>query len=260
MRKTTLFCLLMCVLVLPYNIAGAEELTAEQVVKKSWEQYRAKYEKELVKITISYQDGRKEEKKLVRWTSFDPNQEDSVTIKFQEPALDRGLGLLTQRHSQAKDEQWLKLPSMKSARKISAGEQDKYFAGTDFTNEDIRQLIGERTKDFDYRLINKDNAGWTIEATPKPGVETGYSKRILKINPQMVMTTLEYYGKNGELLKTQTNSRIVILGNNIWRPNLIEVNNLLLKRRTVVDIGSRDLNTEIPQNVFTKDFLESERM
>jgi hypothetical protein len=248
-------------LLLSSGIVQAAELSPEQIVAKSWEQFRnAKGEKETVKIVVVYADGRKEEKKLFRWTKFDSGSEDQITLKFFEPPLDRGLGLLTLRHPVKEDEQWLKLPSLKKVRKIAVGEQEKYFAGTDFTNEDVRQLIGEKTKDFTYRLVNKTGNVWTIEAVPKSGVETGYGRRVFQIDDKMVFLKIDYFGKNGEHIKTQTNSNIVFSKGNLWRANHVEVNNFLLKRKTVVDVESRDIDPQISPNIFAKDFLESERM
>jgi len=81
------------------------------------------------------------------------------------------LGLLTWRHADKDDDQWLKLPSMEKVRCISTADQDKYFAGTNLTYEDTRQLMGERINSFTYRTITQDSQGWQIEALPKPGAQ-----------------------------------------------------------------------------------------
>ncbi len=239
----------------------AEDLSAEGIISKSWELFRqANYEKESIGIVIVYSDGRKEEKKLLRWTKLDPAREDCITIKFLEPPLDRGLGLLTLRHAGKDDEQYLKLPSLKKVRKIAPGEQGKYFAGTDMTNEDIRQLIGERMRDFTYSFSGKDGNASVIEAVPGAGVETGYGRRLLWVDEKLVITKVEYYGKKGELIKVQTNSGITFSDRGLWRANHIEMDNLLLKRKTRIDVMEREIDKEPPGGVFSKDFLESERM
>ncbi len=243
------------------GVAQARDLPPDKMVSGSWDLYRqAKQEKESVKIVVSYSDGRREEKKGIRWTRFDPSHEDCVTIKFLAPPLDRGLGLLTFRHADRDDEQWLKLPSLKKVRKIAAGEQEKYFAGTDMTNEDIRQLIGERVKDFSYTLVRRESDSSIVEAVPRAGIETGYGRRLMWIDGRSAITRVEYYGKNGEQIKVQTHSGITVSGNGMWRINHIEIDNLLLERKTLLDVEEREIDGDISPDVFAKDFLESERM
>lgn len=243
------------------DVLMADEMLPEKIIARGWELYRqTAYEKELIKIVVSYADNRKEEKRLIRWTKFDPASEDRVTIKFVEPPLDRGLGLLTLRHPAGSDEQWLKLPSLKKVRKISVGEQEKYFAGTDFTNEDVRQLVGERVQDFAYSLVRKEGENLVIEAVPRPEIETGYGRRILWVSDKFVMTRIEYYSKKGDLIKTQVNNGITVSGNGLWRPRKVELENLLLGRKTSAEIEQRELKTDIQGDIFSKDFLESERM
>jgi hypothetical protein len=259
MKKTVITLCFLTIAVLMPPFAAFAEMTPEEIISRSWELYRqAKDEKESVKVAINYQDGRKEEKELVRWTKFDPSREDRITIKFTAPPLDRGLGLLTLRHSEADDEQWLKLPSFKKVRKVAAGEQEKYFAGTDFTNEDIRQLIGERTKDFNYELASREGTVWKIKASPKPGIDTGYGHRLLTIDDKFVMTGIDYYGKSGDLIKSQTSRKIVILPGGMWRVDDMKMKNVLLKRTTSISVASRDLDLDLSQRLFSKEFLESE--
>ncbi len=135
------------------GVAAAQD--ARDMIKKSWDKFRAaKSEIEEAAIAVKYDDGRVEQKAYTRWIQFDPAGEDKVAIVFSAPANDRGLGLLTWRHKQGEDDQWLKLPSMKQVRRVSTSDQAKYFAGTDITYEDARQLIGERIDDFNYQIIS----------------------------------------------------------------------------------------------------------
>jgi outer membrane lipoprotein-sorting protein len=239
--------------------ASAEE-TAEQVVAESWKLYRqAADEKESIDMVVAYKDGRKEEKSLTRWLLYDAKGEDRVTIKFTQPAMDDGLGLLLWRHADKDDDQWLKLPSMERVRRISTAEQDKYFAGTDLTYEDTRQLMGERTKDFTYRIIQHDNQGWQIEGMPKQGVASGYGKRVMRFSDKYACTAIEYFGKDGKPLKAQQNSAITFSANGQWRPGTIEITNNLLQRSTVMNIRDRKINSGLSADIFSAKYLESAR-
>lgn len=235
---------------------GAAEMTAQEVVAKSWELFRlAKDEKELVHVSVAYPDGRREEKELTRWIRYERSGEDKVTIRFSKPALDDGLMLLIWRHPGKSDDVWLKLPSFAQERRISVSDQGKYFAETDLTYEDTRQLIGERVKDFEYRIVARNNGGWTIEATAKPGIETAYGKRVFTIDTRNIFTNIEYYSKGGSLIKTQTNEQVRVDNDGRWRVDQVELENHQLKRKTTMKIVERKIDRNIPRETFSKKFL-----
>lgn len=251
-----LIAIAMFILFVTSGHAGAAEMTAQEVVSKSWDLFRqARDEKELVHVSVVYQDGRREEKELTRWTRYEPSGEDKVTIRFSKPALDDGLMLLVWRRPGKSDDVWLKLPSFAQERRISTSDQGKYFAETDLTYEDTRQLIGERVRDFEYRMNGKSGGGWTIEATAKPGVETAYGKRIFTIDAGYVFRRIEYYSKGGSLIKTQANTRVKVDQGGRWRVDQVELENHLLKRKTTMKIVDRRLDQNISTEVFSKKFL-----
>lgn len=242
------------------TFAFGEELTAENVVARGWKAYRqADNEKEVILVTIEYKDGRRDEKQFTRWTKYDPVGEDKVMIRFSKPAIDEGLGLLIWRHPDKGDDLWLKLPSFNQERRISVADQTKYFAETDFTYEDSRQLVGERTKDFTYGFLGQKDGVRIVEAVPKSGVETGYGKRIFHINPDRVFLRIEYYAKNGNLIKIQTNSQIDIGEGGRWRVRQINIENVLLGRKTMMKVTDRAINTNLSSEVFSRKFLTSNR-
>jgi hypothetical protein len=241
-------------------LVDCQAMTAEEIVAKSWKLFRqADTERELVALAIEYRDGRKEEKQLERWTKYSSTGEDRVTIRFSKPAIDNGLSLLIWRHADGSDDVWLKLPSLNQERRISMRDQAKYFAETDFTYEDSRQLIGERIKDFNYRLVSEKDGVYIIEATPKANTESGYGKRIFHINTQWVFFRIEYYEKNGILIKVQNNGPFEIGQNGRWRPRHLEMDNVLLKRKTVMDIRERNIDQNLSSEVFSRKFLTGKK-
>lgn len=256
---TSSFLLIGITSLLPVNVM-AEELSAEKIIARSWQLYRqASTEKESIEVEVIQNQGRRETKSLTRWTKFDPGGEDKVTVVFSKPVMDDGLGLLTWRHPGKQDDQWLKLPSMDKVRRVSVSDQEKYFAGTDFTYEDLRQLSGERLADFIYEIIRQEDDQKVIAAVPRPGVETGYGKRLFYVNPAFVIVKMEYYSKDGRLLKSQTNSRIITHEGGMWRTEQVEVKNILLNRQTVMKVTERVLNPTLTGDIFSVRFLESKQ-
>ncbi|MFA4872179.1 MAG: outer membrane lipoprotein-sorting protein [Patescibacteria group bacterium] len=236
---------------------SAAELTAEQIMEKSWQLYRQlNTEQEFVSAIVKEEGGSSQAKAFIRWIKYDPAGEDKVVIKFTEPVLDKGLGLLTWRHVKSNDEQWLKFPSQNKVRRISLGDQGKYFAGLDFTYEDARQLIGERISQFNYRLLEIRAGDYLIEARSKPGVDSAYGKRIFWIDKKFAVNKIEYYDKNSKLIKTQENSEIKISDNGLWRPDTVVITNKLLNRTTYARFTERQIDLGLSAETFSQRFLE----
>jgi len=239
--------------------AIASQLEARQIITRSFDLYRlAPYETEEIGVTVVEDNGRTQEKKIVRWLKYS-NGGDKLTVKFVEPEIDKGLGLLIWHHHNSDDEQWLKLPSLHKVMRLQFSNQTKFFGGTDFTFEDISQLAGEKVENFVYSFIRKDDTGWVIKATPKsPATKTRYDYRMFWVNSNFVISRIEYYSY-GQVEKTQRNSEITIDKNGLWRSNRIEVDNKLLDRKTVMTVVKRDFPTKLSERIFTTGFLTSER-
>lgn len=258
-RTTGIGLVALAALVVSEHRAVAEEAAA--IVAKSWTLFRqATSEQETITVDLRSSDGDRSRKALKRWTRYDAaGGEDRVMIKFFEPAVDLGLGLLIWRHRADNDDQWLNLPSLSRKRRIATADQEKYFAGTDLTFEDTRQLMGERTADFVYRFLSRTDAGAVIEAKPRPEVATGYGWRSITINPSYAITRIEYYGPNGALIKVQENQEIEQATNGRWRPLRITIDNRALKRITVLTTTERSFHDVVDDSVFSTSFLESRR-
>jgi len=238
--------------------AFAEEMTGEQVISKCYDLYRqAEYETEQMSVTISHEDGQTDEKAFARYLQFSADGEDKVRIRFSEPKLDDGLGLLIFRHRGRKDEQWVRFAREKSIRKTTVRDNGKDFSGMDITYEDARQLVGERTTDFIYSFLPNNEEDWIVEAVPKPETKTSYTRRVFQIAPSFACTRIEYYGKRG-LIKTQDNSKISVRENGRWRTSQIIIKNEVLKRTTNLVVTERNFNALGPE-IFTRSSLTKGR-
>jgi hypothetical protein len=260
MKKNILLLTTLFLSFLIVNKSHANEDNCKNIIQQSWDKYRnitSEYEK--ADILILHDDDRKEEKEIVRWTLFDSFGNDKILTKFIKPIRDNGLALLIWRNENRGDDQWLKLPSMKQARRISISDESKYFAGTDITYEDSRQLTGERVDDFSYRSLGNNTEYSIIEAEPKPGIESAYRKRIIYINnSNYAISKIEYFNSNNEISKIQNHDKIIILETGAWRIDYLEIINFETKRKTIITITHRKINTDINSNVFSKFNLENQ--
>jgi hypothetical protein len=104
-------------------------------------------------------------------------------ILFEAPADVRNTGLLSVDYDDGgkDDDQWLYLPSLHRATRISTSDKSGSFMGTDITYADMTKRDTER---YDYTLVSQSapvgtEDCWLIEARPRDEAEqkqTGYLK------------------------------------------------------------------------------------
>ena len=121
-------------------------------------------------------------------------------IQFQEPAEVKGVGLLTLSHAGRPSEQWFYAPAIDRDRRVARQEKSTRFLGTHFTYEDME----ERDVDaYTYVLGRQTTVGgaecFTIEATPKPGEESQYSKLVFAVLEDRYVTIRVEAYVEGEL-------------------------------------------------------------
>ncbi len=228
----------------------AAEMPASEIIKQSWEKFRSvTYETEVFSLKSNVA-----ERELVRYTFYDRGKNDKVAISFTNPG-DRGIKLFTQRQHKGTDKQWVKLRTF-STRQLSAGENSKLFPKTPFTYGDTRLQTGEDTDIFGYTFDGQENDRWVIKAVQKSGDDFGYDyRKIWVAKTTLAITKIEYYGKNGSLIKTQENSDIQT-SNNTWRPNKIVVTTVS-GDKTVITVIKRVFGDSSIEQHLDKSFLET---
>lgn len=187
--------------------------------------------------------------------------EDRIVTRFRAPREVAGLGVLTVQQP-GEDGQWLYLPSTKGApKRIAAAERDGYFAGTDFTYEDLRS---EDPETHDYAWLREEPAGGeacdVIEARAR-GAEaevTGYERRVLWVAKATALALrIECYGRNGKLAKTIAQSDVREVAPGVHRGMRVEVDNPSRGgHRTVLAIVKVDAAPKLEDRTFTPWFLE----
>lgn len=248
---------------LPATSARAQapsEAEAAALVADSWSRYRkgVTTEQELVRLQITRAGQPVETKRLSRWTQF-AEQGERVSIRFAEPAADRGQGLLILQERGAATptaaQMWLRMPSWPQARRITGDREGRYFGGTDLSFEDNRQLLGEHTPAFRYRVLQAEAGSWQIEALPRDPASSSYGRRVLTLSrPSLAITEIQYFDRQGALIKTQRHEALQLDGTR-WRAQVVSVDNVQERSRTVLTIEQRRLNEPLPERSFTPQFL-----
>jgi outer membrane lipoprotein-sorting protein len=130
-------------------------------------------------------------------------------IQFEEPAEVKGVGLLTLSHASRPAEQWFYAPAIDRDRRVAKQEKSTRFLGTHFTYEDME----ERDVDgYTYVLAGEaavaGAACFTIEATPKPGEESQYSKLVFSVLTDRYVTIRVEAYVEGTLRRVFTGSDV----------------------------------------------------
>lgn len=235
---------------------AATAADARLPIVQAWQKFRSgvQQEQEFIEVEIHRSGHPALVKALWRRTAFGPRSE-RLSVKFSAPSADAGLGLLVERTQGEPDQIWLRLPSWPSGRKIVGERETKYFAGTAFTFEDSKQLIGEHTESFDYRFVQEGGPASVIVATPRPGVITGYGKREIALDEQGVPVRIDYFDVDGQPVKTLRFEDMVFPAPGRWRANRIVLDHHQQKSRTVLKVLGRQFNAGMTERVFSLPFL-----
>lgn len=140
-------------------------------------------------------------------------------VAFISPPAFKGLAILTWTYSDPNKEreQWLYLPSLKKARRVSPSADEDNFMGSVFTNEEITswkpnyetyKLIGIEKFDgyvsnYDKKEYYKGAECFVIDAFPKPErkVKLRSKRRLWLLKDSGCCIFQQVYDKNGKLYK-----------------------------------------------------------
>lgn len=252
-------------LMMPFLLKAQADLTAEQVIGK----YQAATAIEDLQSTLKYKNtskkGRVQERTLEQFIL----QQDAATntynflLKFVAPADIKGTSTLTLQHLDKADDQWLYLPALRSAKRISASKKSDRFMGTEMTYEDLSNYLSEPVADYQYKLLGKEvidrQICFKIEAKPLATTNTQYSKRILWIDEAtFLQVKANFYNKKGDLMKVLTTKEIKkIAGTDHHKAHYIQLENLLTKNKTEVFYSNFVINKGVNKSIFSKSYIET---
>jgi len=141
------------------------------------------------------------------------------------------------------------LPGFKKVRRVAAHNMNQTFAGSDFSNEDMAMV--SYTKTYDVKMEKEDPDYWYLLATPKAGVESQYSKVIIKVDKKTyIQMSVDYYSKAGEKVKVFTMSDIKDY-NGTKRASKVVLSDPRTKHSTELFIKDFKVNQGLKDDMFT---------
>ncbi|GBF51456.1 polyketide cyclase/dehydrase [Leptospira ryugenii] len=246
------------------NIEAQEKIDLNKLVEKSNQVLKVSGSVSESTFILTDKNGQERKRKTISYTKLANNGIDNTrSTKFLSPADAKGTGILLVENHNGEDDISLYLPALKKVRKIAAGGKKDSFVGTDFSYADV---VGFKTDDWVYKNLGDTTISgkicYTIEATPKSEkttFETGYSKRVLKIQKDNFITLAgEAYDENGDLIKKFAFSdyQLVEPNKNKWWSMKAEVQNVQTGHKTVILTENFKVEPELEDKYFSTRFLE----
>ena len=223
--------------------------TARQIMEEVDRRHRSDFQYSEGLVTV-------EEKGKVRkkaWRSWRAGWggESRGLIQFLEPAEVKGVSLLTVSHPGRPDEQWFYTPAIDRDRRIAPQEKPTRFLGTHFTYEDMEERVLD---DYEYSLLGEEPLDeapcWQIEARPKPGKESQYSRLVFRVREDLFTTALIEGFVAGELRRTFRVSALAPI-EGIPTAQRWEVTDAKREGKTMLELRNVRYHTRVEPGMFT---------
>lgn len=210
-------------------------LTGKEVLEKFYNRTEWEKVKMEIEMTLVNRRGRKRVRNFVLFSKY-YGKDIKMFFMFTSPSGVKGVRFLTFDKPDQEDERWLYLPSLKKIQRISGSSRNDYFMGSDFTYYDLTKRDTNNAK---HKLIKdveeKNSPFWIVESIPKKNYDI-YGKLITKISKdKMVPENIEFFDRNGKLVKIMTALNIEKV-RNIWIVKKLEMKNIIKNHKTILEI------------------------
>jgi hypothetical protein len=190
--------------------------------------------------------------------------EKRTVLFYQSPKNVKDTGFLTYDYPDADkdDDQWLYLPALRKARRISASDRGDYFLGTDFTYEDIKKEGKFELSDYHFKTIEKSSLRGkevllleAVAVDEETAKELGHSKVLAWVDTSnWIVLKSQSWDINQNELKTAVMSDIRLI-DGIWTRHNLIVDNHKTGHHTEFSFSQVDYNTEVKDRIFTRQSL-----
>lgn len=252
MKKCAAFLLLAALLFAAAAPLLAEELSAQEIVKRSDDLMRGDTQegKYFMKILTPTWERRLE---LYVYSLG----REKMYIRILSPAKEKGISTL-----RVKNEMWNYIPNVERTIKIPPSMMLQPWMGSDFANDD---LVKENSivNDYTHKLIAEElvdgKSVYVIELTPKPQAPVVWHKRIMHIAKENFAPVRdEFYDKDNKLVKTLSYSKVKRISDRAIPTRWEMASEIKKGHKTVVVVDdSVVFNTQINENIFTLQNLKN---
>ncbi|MDX1736333.1 MAG: outer membrane lipoprotein-sorting protein, partial [Halioglobus sp.] len=253
----------LALLVVPTQGRAAQELTAQAVVARINAVPDGEQVTRRLTITMTDRTGRERRQSSISYRKQAGDDRKTVMF-FEEPANIRGTGFLIWNYADAErdDDQWLYLPALRKARRVSTADRGGYFLGTDFTYEDMKLDGKLEPRDYNFKLLPANEGDGAslllLEAIPRDDAiaeELGYSRIIFGVDTaNWILVKAQFFDVRGEPLKT-LNASDVRQVDGFWTRHDLRVENHQTGHVTHFLFSDVDYLTPVDDSLFARQSL-----
>jgi len=235
----------------------------KEILDSVIQQSRTDCEADEIYMTIVDEHNKEWNRKGLFYTKKKDEQNDMTLFYFTSPPELANSGVLTIENSSGLHDQWMYVPAYHAVRRIAGGNRGEKYIGTDFFYEDI---IDIRVDEYDIKIFKREEVDTTdllvFEVVPKSErliKESAYSKTLWWIDPvKKVSPRIEYYDKEGKLLKILENSNLQLFkGYYLWGKQVMsDVQN---KHKTIIEYKNREIDGSVPSDIFSVRYLRRKK-
>ena len=186
-------------------------------------------------------------------------EEKRTVLFYLKPKNIKDTAFLTYDYPDNEDDQWLYLPALRKARRISASDRGDYFLGTDYTYEDIKKEGKVETRDYNFTTLAQDTIDGTltylVEGVPKGkkiAKELGYGKAHWWVDPSnWVVLKAKYWDTKLNELKTLSMGDVRKV-DGIWTRHTMKVANHKTGHSTEFTFSEVDYESQVKDKLFTR--------
>ncbi len=218
--------------------------------------------KAILVMVLEDRRGKKRERRLRISTLevADENEGDKSLVIFDEPRDIKGTALLSYAHILEPDDQWLFLPALKRVKRISSVNKSGSFVGSEFAYEDI---TGQEFGKYSYLWLRDESCGdlqcFVVERRPRYE-NSGYSKLITWYDRnEYRVQRVDYYDRDGELLKTLTLAGYRQYEGRFWRAHELVMDNFRTGKMTRLRYERYEFRTGLTERDFSQGSLKRVR-
>lgn len=248
----------------PAQAAGP---SGEELARKILERPRAEGAARVMVLELHDDRGRTRERRMRNFWKVGPDAKRLVFAVLAPPDLKHDAFLAVDWFDSSRDDdQWIYRRARRRAERIASPRRGQPFLGSDFTLEDVKKEDWVELDEYTWKNLGREKlegrAHWLLEQTPRSpelAASLGFARAVTHVDPERwVRRRIRYYDAEGELLRTIDVGGFERDGE-VWWPRRIEAR-AANGHHSVFRIESRDTETPIPDEVFSVQALERERL
>jgi outer membrane lipoprotein-sorting protein len=213
-------------------------------------------------MVLSVKGNKPRQRTLYIYRTDKENGETWSLTRFTEPADINGTGLLTRDLADDDSNQWIYLPALDRARRISSSRKGGRFVGSDIFYEDLSKRDVEKDQ---HRLLGDGSVGkiktTILESTPIDPDDSVYSKRISWVHMKtLIPLQTDYYTTGNEKPVKRLKVKKIKKVQGFWTVLDSTVYDLETGHQTRIVTQAIKYDQQLPDSLFSRQSLSDTRI